>query len=123
MAAKPMYAVGVDAGSRRTRCLICLVEDQRLRLLGFGEAPARGWMKGNVAAQSAIAESISQAVREAERRAEVSVESAVLGIGGPGVASAISRGGYEFGYPREIEQRDIDRVIERASRVQLPEDR
>ena len=33
---KPRYAVGVDAGSARTRCIICVVEDQRLRFLGAG---------------------------------------------------------------------------------------
>ena len=34
MAEKPMYAVGLDAGSRKTRMVICVLEDGRLRFLG-----------------------------------------------------------------------------------------
>ena len=36
---------------------------------------------------------------------------------------ANSRGVLEMGYMREIEQRDINRVVDRATRVQLQEDR
>ena len=62
---------------------------------------------------------ILAALREAERAAQVSVESAVVGMGGPTVRGANSRGVIELGRPREIEQRDVNRVVERASRVQL----
>ena len=36
---------------------------------------------------------------------------------------ANGRGHLDFGRPREIEQRDVNRVVDRALRVQLPEDR
>ena len=44
-------------------------------------------------------------------------------MGGPTVRGANGRGVLELGYVREIEQRDVNRVIDRASRVQLQEDR
>jgi cell division protein FtsA len=69
-----------------------------------------------------VSESVQQAVREAEATAQISVESAVFGVGGGGVASSNARGGYEIGFPRQIDQNDIIRVVERASRVQLQED-
>src|SRR5205823_10013861 len=60
---------------------------------------------------------------EAGARAGVSVGSAVVGMGGNAVRGANGRGVVEWGQLREIEQRDVNRVVDRASRVQLQEDR
>jgi cell division protein FtsA len=51
MAVKPIYAVGLDAGSRQTRLVICLLEHGRLRFLGAGATESQGWLKGRVADQ------------------------------------------------------------------------
>jgi len=123
MAVKPNYAVGLDAGSRQTRLAICLLENGRIRFLGAGAAESEGWLKGRIADQKAVSQSILAALREAEACAEVSVGSVVVGVGGPTVRGANGRGVLELGYVREIEQRDVNRVIDRASRVQLMEDR
>jgi cell division protein FtsA len=53
----------------------------------------------------------------------VSIASAVVGVGGPTLRGANGRGVLELGFVREIDQRDLKRVVERASRVQLLEDR
>ena len=42
MAVKPLYAVGLDAGSRRTRMVICALEGKRLRFLGSGSVAVAG---------------------------------------------------------------------------------
>ncbi|HXK02753.1 MAG TPA: cell division protein FtsA [Verrucomicrobiae bacterium] len=123
MAAKPMYAVGLDAGSRQTRLAVCLLEQGRIRFLGAGIVESQGWLKGRVADQKAVSASILAALREAETCAQVSVDSVVVGMGGPTLRGANGRGAVELGYVREIEQRDLNRVIDRASRVQLMEDR
>ena len=117
-----MYAVGLDAGSTRTRMVVCAIEDQ-LRLLGCAVVESQGWSKGSIADQRAVAESVLAALAEAELSAGVSVESAVVGMGGPGLRGAAGRGVLELGYPREIQQRDVNRVKERAARVQLQDDR
>jgi cell division protein FtsA len=122
MAEKPMYAVGLDVGSTKTRMVVCTLEDQ-LRLLGCSVVESRGWSKGSIADQQAVAESILAALGEAESRSGISVESAVVGMGGPSLRGAAGRGVLELGYPREIQQRDVNRVKERAARVQLQEDR
>ncbi|MGE5648003.1 MAG: cell division protein FtsA [Acidobacteriota bacterium] len=122
MPGKPVIAVGVDPGSARTRCAVLLLEDASVRLLGVGEARSQGWKRGRITDQNAVSESISQAVKQAEAAAEATVESAVFGVGGGGVASSNARGGYEMGFPRQIDQNDIIRVVERASHVQLQED-
>ncbi len=123
-AVKPMYAVGIDAGSRRTRVVICIYEGGRVRFLGAGVAESQGWMKGRIADQNAVSESVLLALRAAEQAAGgVSVESAVVGMGGPTTRGHSGRGVLELGYVREIDRRDVTRVVDRASRVQLMEDR
>ena len=119
----PTYAVGLDAGSYRTRFAIGILESSGLRLLGLGQAESEGWVKGRIADQRAASDSILRAVREAEASAQITVDSAVVGIGGPTVRGANSRAAIEVGRRREIEHRDVTRVIEHASRVQLHEDR
>src|SRR6185436_12620379 len=123
MDAKPIYAVGLDAGSSYTRFAIGVLEHSGLRVIGMGQAVSEGWVKGRIADQRAASDSILRAAREAEAAAQVSVESAVVGIGGPTVRGANSRAAIEVGRRREIEHRDVTRVIEHASRVQLHEDR
>lgn len=122
-AVKPLYGVGLDAGSRRTRIVICALEKRGLRFLGSGSAPSHGWQKGRIADQTAVADSIRAALREAEAAAQVSVDGAVAGVGGYDVRGANGRGVIELGVVRAIEQRDVKRVVDRASHVQLHEDR
>jgi cell division protein FtsA len=123
MGAKPIYAVGLDAGGRQTRLAICVLEENRVRFLGCAAVESQGWVRGKIADQKAVTDSILTALREAEAVAGVSVESAVVGMGGPTVRGANGRGVVELGHVREIEQRDVNRVVDRASRVQLQEDR
>jgi cell division protein FtsA len=123
MAAKTIYAAGLDAGSRTTRLVICVLEDGRLRVVGCAAAESQGWIKGKIADQRAVTDTILAALREAEALAGASVESVVVGMGGPTVRGANGRGVMELGQVREIEQRDVNRVVDRASRVQLQEDR
>jgi len=123
MAAKPVYAVGLDAGSTRTRMAICVIEENRLRMVGCSAVDSQGWSKGKIADQSAVNDTILAALREAEATAGISVESVTVGVGGPTLRGANGRGVVELGHIREIEQRDVNRVVDRASRVQLQEDR
>ncbi|MEP7353369.1 MAG: cell division protein FtsA [Acidobacteriota bacterium] len=116
-------AVGLDAGSSRTRCVICALEEQNLRYLGHGMATSSGWVKGRITDQEAAADAIRVAVREAERSAGVSVEALTVGVGGSSIRGAQSRGLYEFGRPREIAQDDMSYVMRMASDVMLERDR
>jgi len=120
---KPQYAVGLDAGSSSTRCVIGSVEDGRLRYLGHGEAPSLGWSKGRIADPQALSESIAESVHEAEMASGASIEGMVAGVGGAGVSGFHNRGVYEFGRPRPIEQEDLTYAVERAARVRLEDGR
>lgn len=122
MANKTKLAVGLDLGSTSTRVVICALQDDSLRFLGYGEAPVNAWNRSRLADQEALTQSIRFALHEAELRAQVSPESAVIGIGGC-VSGVNSRGVYEFGRRREVEPDDLRYAVELAARVRLEEDR
>jgi cell division protein FtsA len=123
MAGKKRFAVGVDAGSLRTRCVICALEDNRLRFLGAGSVRSHGWQRGRLADREQLQADIEAAVKEAETRSRELVESVVVGIGGPSVEALQGHGLYEFGRPREITANDLRYVVMQAARVRLEEDR
>lgn len=123
MPAKPKLAVGIDAGSSRTRCVICELEEGEIRFLGAGSAPSHGWNRGRIDDGAALTSSIKAAVEEAETNAQALVEGAVIGMGGPAIEASQGRGVYEFSRPRQLEPRDLTYAVELASRAQLAEDR
>src|SRR5580704_16854853 len=123
MASKTQLAVGVDAGSSRTRCIICALEGDQIRYLAHGLAHSAGWAKGRVTDQKALSESIRAAVTDGERGAQVSVEGVTVGIGGMSVCGAQSRGLYEFGRPREVDAEDMAYAVKLAADVRLERDR
>jgi cell division protein FtsA len=123
MAAKPIYAAGLDTGSRQTRLVVCVLEGSRIRFLGASAVESQGWDKGRIADQQAVADCVAAAFREAESLTGASLQSAVVGMGGSTIRGANGRGIFELGFVREIDQEDVNRVIDRASRVQLMEDR
>jgi cell division protein FtsA len=120
---KVFPAVGLDLGSSRTRCVVCFAEDGRLRFLGHGECPSRGWVKSRIADQNAVTECVLEVLRQVESKARISIDAATVGIGGATVRGANSRSRIELGRPREIEQRDVNRALDRAWKVQLRDDR
>lgn len=123
MSTDSIFATGLDAGSTYTRCVIALLEDDRLRLLGYGSVPSEGWVKSRISDQRAVSQCVLAAVEEAEAMAQATIETVVAGMGGLTARGANSRGRMDLGRPREIEQRDINRSMDRAMHIQLTEDR
>jgi cell division protein FtsA len=123
MSSKSIFATGVDAGSTHTRCVIALLEEKRLRLVGYGAVPSEGWSKSRITDQQAVSDCVLAAVEEAEAMAQTAIETVVAGMGGLTARGANSRGRMDFGRPREVEQRDINRAMDRAMHIQLQEDR
>jgi cell division protein FtsA len=123
MTSKMQLAVGLDAGSSRTRCVICVVEHGGIRYLAHGLAPSAGWAKGRIIDPVAASESIRAAVTDAERGAQVAVDAITLGIGGMDVRGAQSRGLYEFGRPHELRSEDLEYAVALAADVRLERDR
>src|ERR1700719_937410 len=70
MSTKSIFATGVDAGSTHTRCVISLLENQRLRLIGYGSTPSHGWAKSRISEQQAVSDCVFAGVEEAEGKAQ-----------------------------------------------------
>jgi cell division protein FtsA len=119
LAGNQQLAVGIDAGSLWTRCIICALDGEYLRYLGHGLAESAGWAKGRISDPGAVGASIRAAIMDAQRGAGVNVEAATLGIGGEHVYGAQSRGLYEFGRPREVSSEDLRYAAEIATEVHL----
>lgn len=123
------YLAALDLGSTMTRALVAEVseageETPPLRFVGFGESESQGWRKGVVADLEAVAGSIKKAVEQADATAGISIESAVVGIGGPHIHGISSRAGLSLAArPRPVTRDDVRRVMESARSVPLPKDR
>ena len=123
------YLAALDLGSTMTRALVAEVNDAgeegpQLRFVGFGESESQGWRKGAVADLDAVSSSVKKAVEQADATAGVSIESAVVGIGGPHIQGISSRAGLPLAArPREVTRDDARRVMESARSVPLPKDR
>jgi cell division protein FtsA len=120
---KRQIAVGLDAGSAYTRCMILSLEDGRLRFLGHGETRSSGWNRSRLADQQALTSCARAAVRQAQDEAHVLVDSMVVGIGGSGIDGHNSRGRYELGTPRPVTLEDMAYAVERNQLGRLEEDR
>src|SRR5260370_39392061 len=109
---KEKLAVGLDAGSFRTRCVILLKEDARLRYLGHGEVPSMGWNKSRLADQAALTGCVQAAVPQAEEEARVQVDAMVVGIGCRTLDGDNTRGRGAFGRTHVVRLGDLADAIE-----------
>jgi cell division protein FtsA len=101
-----------------------LDEYGRLNVAGAGEAPNDGLRKGVVVNIDKTVSAIQSAVLAAERMAGFRVESVVVSVAGPHIWSQNSRGVVAVSRAdREIALADVERVVEAARAVSIPNDR
>jgi cell division protein FtsA len=87
-------------------------------------SPSRGLRKGVVVNIDSTVESIKHAVAEAEEMAGVEIQSVIAGVAGGHIRGINSRGVVAVsGKHREVSQTDIDRALDAARAVNLPQDR
>lgn len=112
--------VGLDIGTTKVACVIVRKNsDNTLDILGAGKSKSSGIRKGVVINIDSTVNSIREAVSAAEKIAGVEVKSVCAGIAGGHIKSFNSRGIIAV-KNREVTQKDIERVIESASAVDIP---
>src|SRR3989338_8973100 len=124
--AKPKVLAGIDIGSAKIASLIAQYDEleDKLSISGVGSVPSKGVRKGQIVDIDEAASSIIESVEQAERMAGYNLDQAVLTIGGGHVDSRNSNGVVAVADPGgEISSQDIERVIEAARAVSLPEAR
>jgi len=112
--------VGLDIGTTKT-CATVLrkTEDEDIEVIGVGRAPSTGIRKGVVINIDATVNSIREAISNAERMSGVSIKNVSVGIAGGHIKSFNSKGIIAV-KNREVTQKDVERVIESASAVDIP---
>jgi cell division protein FtsA len=117
--------VGLDLGTTKTTCLVAeAVGDGTLSIIGVGRSPSTGLRRGVVVNIEATVESIQRAVTEAEHMAGVKIGAAYISVGGDHIKGLTSHGVIAVSRKdHEIIQDDVDRVLEAAKAVPIPQDR
>ena len=118
-----MAKVGIDIGSHRVLAVVGDVDEQgRVQILGVGEAPARGIKKAVVINVAQATASIAQAVEQAEQSSGFQIERCYVGVSGAHISSRNSTGVVGVSRrDRGIVSDDVDRVLEAAGAIVLPE--
>lgn len=124
--AKSKVLAGIDIGSSKIVSLIAQYDEleDKISVSGVGTVASRGVRKGQIVDIDEAASSIIEAVEQAERMAGYSLDSAYVTIGGGHVDSRNSNGVVAVADPSgEISSGDIERVLDAARAVSLPEAR
>ena len=112
----------IDIGTTKMVVIIAQTNgDGGLEIIGIGQHPSYGLKKGVIVNIATTVDSIKKALKQAEEMAGVTVESACVGISGGHIQSLNSTGVVAV-KGRDITQSDIDRVIEAAKAVPIPND-
>lgn len=114
--------VGLDVGTTKVCCLVADEIEGELRVLGLGISPSTGLRRGVVVNIESTVNAIIEAVRQAEEISGEEIRSVVVGIAGSHIRSQQSHGVIAL-KNGEVTQEDVDRVIEAARAINLPNDR
>lgn len=115
--------VGIDIGSHRILVLVAEIDETAgTRIVGVGKVPSKGIKKGVVVNVTEATAAIAEAVERAEQSSGYQVERAYVGITGSHISSQNSQGVVGVARrDRGITPDDVDRVLEAAGAIVLPQ--
>jgi cell division protein FtsA len=114
--------VGLDIGTSKIVAIVAEVApDGALNVIGLGTQPSRGLKRGVVVNIEATMGSIQRVLEEAELMADCRIGKVTTGIAGSHIRSLNSSGMVAI-KEGEVVQADIDRVIETAKAIAIPND-
>ena len=125
---KKEFIVGLDIGTTKVCCIVgeyhhaTSQQPSSIDIIGFGQSPSNGLRKGVVINIDSTVEAIKKAVKEAENMAGIKINSAYVGIAGTHIKSFNSSGVVAV-KDKEITQQDVQRVIDAAKAIMIPQDR
>ncbi len=122
--AKEKIITGIDIGASKIRTVIGVVEPEKKEphIIGVGISPSLGLRKGAVVDVDEVIANISASLEDAERISGIPVHHVFVGVGGAHIESIDSRGVIAIG-GKEITEDDVERVLEAAEAVSLPQNR
>src|SRR5256885_8329308 len=114
--------VGLEIGTSK----ICVVvgegrPDGTIKILGVGEAPARGVRKGELVNFKTAMKCVHEAVVDVETKSDVMIRSVYVGVAGSHIQSFNNRGCVTLPEDRdEMDEQDIEDVKINAREVSIP---
>ena len=127
--AKPRIIASLDIGSSKIRTVIAILEHGATsssvpNIIGVGIAPSTGLRKGQLIDVEEAINNITSSLEDAERMAGEPVHHVFLGVTGNHIESFNSKGVIAIANPgNEISEDDVDRVLEAAQAVSIPNNR
>jgi len=114
--------VGLDIGTSKIVAIVAeTTPEGALNVIGLGTQPSRGLKKGVVVNIEATMGSIQRVLEEAELMADCKIREVYTGIAGSHIRGFNSHGMVAI-KEKEVTQADIDRVIETAKAIAIPND-
>ncbi|MFH1688492.1 MAG: cell division protein FtsA [bacterium] len=116
---------GLDIGTTKITVLVGEMDDQdRIYVIGHGEAPAEGLRRGVVVNMDKTVKSIERAVKDAQMTSGTEIDRVTVGIAGEHIRSINSHGVVAVSRSdHEISANDVKRAIDAARAVAIPVDR
>ena len=117
--------VGLDIGTTKVCVLIARIrEKEEFEILGIGTAPSQGISKGVVTDIGKTSSMIEEAAKKAEAQAGLKVKRAWVSIAGNHIQAADNQGFVKVEKEdKVITAKDVEKVLQEASRITLPSDR
>ena len=113
--------VGLDIGTSKIVAIIAeALADDKYRIIGIGQSESKGLKKGVVVDLDTTVASIETALKEAETMAGENADVVCTGIAGGHIRSFNSPGMISL-KNREISQYDVDRALDLAKVIRMPE--
>lgn len=114
--------VGLDIGTAKVMAVVAeVMPGGDLRLAGLGMAPSHGLKRGVVVNIDATVQSIQQALKEAELMADCKIARVWTGITGSHIRGQNSTG-MVIVRDKEVAPLDVQRVVETAKAINIPND-
>ncbi|MCW5575670.1 MAG: cell division protein FtsA [Burkholderiales bacterium] len=114
--------VGLDIGTSKIVAIVAeLKPEGGFEIIGMGSHASRGLKKGVVVNIETTVNAIQRALEDAELMTDCKIREVYTGIAGNHIKSFNSQGMVAI-KDKEVSQLDIDRVIETAKAVQIPND-
>ncbi len=123
---KHRVIAGLDIGNKKIRTAVAVMDEESTQpnIIGVGVSPSGGLRKGNIIDVEETVANISSALEDAERMAGEPVHTVFLGISGDHISSMDSKGVIAISHSgNEIIEDDVDRVLEAAQAVAIPNNR
>src|SRR5947208_1096172 len=114
--------VGLDIGTSKIAAIVAeIAPDGALNVIGMGTQPSRGLKKGVGVNIEATMASIQRVIEEAELMADCRITEVYAGVAGSHIRSLNSSGMVAI-KEKEVTQFDVDRVVDTAKAIAIPND-